>query len=85
MASENDAHAKEDGMGITAYTTKNGDMWDSIAFSQMGDYKYTDILMRANLKYREYFIFPSGIELTIPTVNRITENKLIPPWKRAAG
>ncbi len=72
-------------MGMTAYITKSGDMWDSIAFSQMGGCKYTDLLMKANLKYREYFIFPSGIELQIPEVNKLTENNLIPPWKRAAG
>ena len=50
------------------YTTVQGDMWDSIAFAQMGSVDHTDKLMNANLRYREIYIFPAGIVLTIPEV-----------------
>lgn len=67
-------------MGKT-YTTVQGDMWDSIAHKQMGSASYTDQLMNANLRYREYYIFPAGIVLTLPEV-RQSVSSLLPPWKR---
>ena len=51
---------------MSTYTTTQGDMWDSIAFQQMGSVDYTDQLMNANQQYREYYTFPAGIALTIP-------------------
>ena len=46
------------------YTTVQGDMWDSIAYAQLGSTDHTDKLMNANLQYRKYYIFPAGIVLT---------------------
>ena len=40
---------------MRTYTTTQGDMWDSIAFQQMGSVDYTDQLMNANQQYREYY------------------------------
>lgn len=66
------------------YTTVQGDMWDGIAFSQMGDTAYTDKLIEANLQYRDYFFFPAGIVLTIPDkIEKI--NALLPVWRQGAG
>lgn len=63
------------------YITKSGDMWDSIAYSQLGDENYTDLLINANQKYRNYYIFPSGIPLVLPEISpRVSRN--LPPWKR---
>lgn len=63
------------------YTTKSGDMWDAIAFAQLGSEAYTDRLMNRNQQYREYFIFPAGIVLTLPEPeDRIEES--LPPWKQ---
>ena len=42
------------------YTTVQGDMWDSIAYAQLGSTDHTDKLMNANLQYRKYYIFPVG-------------------------
>lgn len=70
-------------MGRT-YTTVQGDMWDSIAFAQLGDVAHTDKLMNANLKYREYYTFPAGIVLTLPEVATPASDAL-PPWKQVAG
>jgi phage tail protein X len=63
------------------YTTVQGDMWDSIAFAQMGSVDHTDKLMNANLRYREIYIFPAGIVLTIPEVKESVSSSL-PPWKK---
>lgn len=51
---------------LKTYTTKQGDMWDGIAFSQLGDTVYTNALIEANLQYRDYFSFPAGIVSTLP-------------------
>ena len=64
------------------YTTVQGDMWDSIAFAQMGSVDHTDKLMNANLRYREYYTFPAGIVLVLPDIPENTSNTL-PPWKQA--
>ena len=45
------------------YTTIQGDMWDSIAFSQLGSEAYTDRLMNLNPQYLGYYTFPAGIVL----------------------
>lgn len=66
---------------MKTYTTVQGDMWDSIAFHQLGSCESTDALMNANLKYMDVFIFPSGVVLTIPDVENKVENNL-PPWKK---
>ena len=63
------------------YTTVQGDMWDSIAYAQLGDVAHTDKLMNANLRYREIYIFPAGIVLTIPEVKESVSSSL-PPWKK---
>ena len=69
---------------MSTYTTTQGDMWDSIAFQQMGSDDYTDQLMNANQQYLEYYIFPAGILLTIPDAAEPVSNSL-PPWKQVAG
>lgn len=69
---------------MRTYTTTQGDMWDSIAFQQMGSVDYTDQLMNANQQYREYYTFPAGIVLTIPDAVESVSSSL-PPWKQVAG
>lgn len=66
------------------YTTVQGDMWDSIAFSQLGDVAYTDRLMNLNQNYREYYTFPAGIVLTLPDQTEEASDTL-PPWKQVVG
>ena len=50
---------------MKTYTTVQGDMWDSIAFRQMGSTDYTDRLMNLNPAYRNYYTFPAGVVLTL--------------------
>ncbi|MDI9501031.1 MAG: tail protein X [Bacillota bacterium] len=68
------------------YTTVQGDMWDSIAYSQLGSVAHTDKLMNLNTKYRDYYIFPAGITLILPDVDEETADvDTAPPWKQVSG
>jgi len=69
---------------MSTYTTVQGDMWDSIAYSQLGDVAYTDKLLNLNLEYRDYYIFPAGITLKLPDVSEDVPATL-PPWKQVTG
>lgn len=69
---------------MTTYTTRQSDMWDSIAYLQMGGVKHTDRLMNANPGYLDYFIFPAGVELVIPEVSNTVTGSL-PPWREVKG
>lgn len=69
---------------MKTYITIQGDMWDSIAFTQMGSVDYTDQLMNANQKFREYYIFPAGVVLTISDPV-LPVSDTLPPWKQVAG
>lgn len=66
------------------YTTIQGDMWDGIAFSQMGSTLYTDKLMGLNPQYLGYYTFPAGIVLTLPDPGEDSSDTL-PPWKQVEG
>lgn len=65
------------------YTTVQGDMWDCIAYTQLGSVSHTDKLINANLQYREYYIFPAGIVLTLPEISPEAD-KSLPPWKKVS-
>ena len=69
---------------MKTYTTVQGDMWDSIAYSQLGSVAYTDRLMNLNQQYRGLYIFPAGIVLALPDpVENVGDD--LPPWKRVVG
>ena len=68
------------GMNKT-YTTISGDMWDQIAYKQMGSVLCMDKLIKANIEYAAIVVFPAGIVLTIPAVED-KQNMELPPWKR---
>ena len=38
-------------MSKKTYTTIQGDMWDKIAYEQMGSVLYTDKLVKANIRH----------------------------------
>lgn len=65
------------------YTTKSGDQWDSIAHRALGSVDHTGVLISANMAYREYWMFPSGIVLTLPDIEE-TVGEDLPPWKRVS-
>lgn len=66
-----------------SYTTQQGDKWDLIAWQQMGETRLMSQLMAANTEHLGYYIFPAGIELTIPDID--TEQAAfssLPPWRQ---
>ncbi len=70
---------------MKTYTTVQGDMWDGIAYAQLGSCAYTDTLMSANMAYRETYIFPAGVVLTIPDVDTTSDDDTQPPWREVCG
>ena len=68
---------------MKTYTTVQGDMWDSIAFTQLGSEAYTDRLMNLNRQYRMYHTFAAGVVLVLPERSKKILATL-PPWKRGA-
>lgn len=69
---------------MATYTTKQGDMWDAIAYTQLGSVAYTDKLMNINQQYREYYTFPAGVVLQLPEISSDLVSTM-PPWKQVTG
>jgi len=69
---------------MRTYVTVQGDMWDLIAYKQLGDVAHTDKLLNNNRRYLDYYIFPAGIILNLPDIAPDVSDTL-PPWKRVAG
>lgn len=67
------------------YVTTQGDMWDSIAFKQMGSEYFMTDLIEANPSHRETVIFPANVQLIIPDVDLSQTPDNLPPWKREDG
>ena len=67
------------------YTTKQGDMWDSIGHKQYGNARAMTELINANQQYADIYIFPAGVVLEIPDLEQHADNTQVPPWKRVAG
>lgn len=61
------------------YITSQGDMWDKIAFEQMGSEDYMVDLIQCNYDLIDYVIFPAGIEVVIPEIDDTQIE--IPSWK----
>ena len=61
------------------YITSQGDMWDKIAFEQMGSEDYMGDLIRRNYDLIDYVIFPAGIEVVIPEIDDTQIE--IPSWR----
>lgn len=62
------------------YTTVSGDMWDQIAYDQLGDEAYRSKLMELNPEHVETYVFSAGIVLRLPEPEPETGIGL-PPWK----
>jgi phage tail protein X len=64
------------------YVTKQGDMWDKIAYTELGSEYFMTDLIDANPEHRETVIFPANVELVIPEVKTAQTPDTLPPWKR---
>lgn len=65
----------------STYTTISGDMWDLAAHKVYGNGMYMDVLLKANIKYKDIYIFPAGITLAVPEIGPEVPESL-PPWKQ---
>jgi len=63
------------------YTTISGDTWDIVAYKVYGNEMYMDILIKANLEYKDIYIFPAGVVLVIPETS-LEVSESLPPWKQ---
>lgn len=63
------------------YTTVSGDTWDIVAYKVYGNEMYMDTLIKANIEYKDTYIFPAGVVLTLPEIE-LTVSKSMPPWKQ---
>lgn len=68
---------------MKTYKTVQGDMWDSIAYQQLGSERYADKLMQLNQQYRDVYIFSAGVVLNLPEIERKASSAdNLPPWKK---
>lgn len=68
-------------MGGIIYKTKQGDMWDYIAWKVYGDEAYVNVLYNANPKYLKVFIFEDGCEIVCPVITAGSGNTDAPEWR----
>lgn len=65
---------------MRTYQTVSGDTWDKIAKAVYGKESCAALLMEANPKLLDYFVFPEGITVLVPDE---PEQELIeqPEWR----
>ncbi|MBQ3435332.1 MAG: phage tail protein [Selenomonadaceae bacterium] len=61
------------------YVTKSGDMFDLVAFRQLGSCDYTEKLLNVNRTKLRTLKFKAGEKLNLPDVSQDKISKL-PPW-----
>lgn len=61
------------------YVTSEGDMWDKIAYDQMGSEKFMGELIRNNDDLVDVVVFPAGVEVNIPELDDTQTD--LPPWR----
>lgn len=62
------------------YTTRAGDMWDLIAYQQLGSCRHSEKLIDANRQHVATTVFKAGVELTLPNVTN-ERRVALPPWR----
>lgn len=63
------------------YTTVSGDTWDIVAYKAYGNEMYMDTIIKANIEYKDTYIFSAGVVLTLPEIE-LTVSESLPPWKQ---
>ena len=61
------------------YVTSEGDMWDKIAYEQMGSENFMGELIRNNDNLVDVVVFPSGVEINVPEVDDTQTD--LPSWR----
>ena len=52
-----------------------------MAYKAYGNEMYMDTLIKANIEYKDTYIFPAGVVLTLPEIE-LTVSESLPPWKQ---
>lgn len=69
-------------MGGCTYITKQGDMWDYIAWQIYGDESYVYVLYRANPKYMDVYLFEAGCTIYCPYIAAEDDSEeSTPEWR----
>lgn len=63
------------------YTTKQGDMWDMIAYKVYGSEEYTSFLMQANFPLLDIFIFDAETIVNTPALPEKPVVTTAPTWR----
>ena len=66
---------------LDPYTPISGDTWDIVAYKTYGNEMYMDMLIKANIKHKDTYIFPAGVKLTLPEID-LEVSETLPPWKQ---
>lgn len=70
-------------MAEAQYRTKQGDMWDQIAYDTYGDETAMAPLLAANPDHVATLVFEAGAELTLPPDDEIAlRPEVRPRWQR---
>ncbi len=65
-----------------AYTTGQGDTFDTIAFKVLGNEKMMPALLEANPSQKDVYVFGAGVKLSIPENTTPINLDPVPPWQR---
>lgn len=65
----------------STYTTKQGDVWDKIAYEVYGDEEYTGWLMENNFPLLDTFVFDAGVVLQTPELPEDDDLTNAPIWR----
>lgn len=70
-------------MGGCYYTTKQGDMWDYVAWVIYQNEKMVGKLLNAeeNREIMTTYIFSAGVKVWCPEVEEQTASTDLPPWR----
>ena len=73
-------------MGGYYYTTKQGDMWDYIAWLVYGNEKMIEKLLGAeeNREIMDTYIFSAGVKMWCPEVAEQTAASDLAPWRESS-
>ncbi|WP_314163393.1 tail protein X [Lachnoanaerobaculum gingivalis] len=69
---------------MKTYTTVQGQTWDQIAYELYGNEYMCDKIMDLNRDKLDYFVFPAGIELTVPDKTDVVSETVpsdYPAWR----
>ena len=65
---------------LKTYRTRAGDMFDLIAYQQLGSCRHVEKLIDANRQHVATTVFKAGVELTLPEIEK-TRRVSLPPWR----